>query len=120
MEQSPVYPPVAQWLSGFKPRPPWLEDRIWRRRFEPFNHIYQSVRCGSAAGAGLKSLLFSLAKRSMKKNSSFLLAFCCFMVINGCGPDNTVTVSPVDDSKLHSEEQMEEMAAQNASDMQSK
>ena len=37
----------------------------------------------------------------------------------GCGPSNDVTVSPVDDSVVHSEEQMQAMEEQNAADMQS-
>lgn len=43
----------------------------------------------------------------------------CFASVVGCGPNNDVTVSEVDDSVVHTEEQMEEMEASNAADMMS-
>lgn len=48
-----------------------------------------------------------------------LLFLSPVFALTGCGPDNSVTVSPVDDSALHTEEEMEAMADQNAADMQS-
>ncbi|MCO8124650.1 hypothetical protein NHH03_23125 [Stieleria sp. TO1_6] len=48
----------------------------------------------------------------------FSLTFCLALA-SGCGPSDTVTVSPVDDSVVHTEAEMEEMAAQNAADMHS-
>jgi hypothetical protein len=47
------------------------------------------------------------------------LIFCLGGFV-GCAPDNDVTVSGVDDSVVHTEEQMEEMAASNEADMMSK
>ena len=47
------------------------------------------------------------------------LIFCLGVVV-GCGPNNELTVSEVDDSVVHTEEQMAEMEASNAADMMSK
>ncbi|MEO9589994.1 hypothetical protein [Rhodopirellula bahusiensis] len=47
------------------------------------------------------------------------LIFCLGGVV-GCGPNNELTVSEVDDSVVHTEEQMAEMEASNAADMMSK
>ncbi|WP_199169783.1 hypothetical protein [Rhodopirellula bahusiensis] len=47
------------------------------------------------------------------------LIFCLGGVV-GCGPSNELTVSEVDDSVVHTEEQMAEMEASNAADMMSK
>lgn len=60
-----------------------------------------------------------LDRIEMKKLSYFLLVVCGCLVTSGCGPSDSVTVSPVDDSVVHTEAEMEEMAAQNASDMRS-
>ncbi|TWU10752.1 hypothetical protein [Allorhodopirellula heiligendammensis] len=53
-----------------------------------------------------------------------LCVFCAGFLLAatqvGCGPDNSATVSPVDDSVVHSPEEMEDMSKQNASDMNSK
>ncbi|WP_201743649.1 hypothetical protein [Roseiconus nitratireducens] len=54
---------------------------------------------------------------------NLLLSFSlivCFAAIVGCGPSDDVTVSPVDDSVVHTEEEMKELEAQNAADMQSR
>ncbi|TWT51798.1 hypothetical protein [Allorhodopirellula solitaria] len=56
--------------------------------------------------------------------SKRLFAFFCagFLAVvtqMGCGPDNSATVSDVDDSVVHTEEEMEEMGSQNAADMNS-
>ncbi len=49
---------------------------------------------------------------------SFLLLSAS--IIAGCGgPDNTATVSPIDDSVVQTPEQMEEMSAQYEADMKS-
>ncbi len=37
----------------------------------------------------------------------------------GCGPDNSATIPGVDNSVVHTDAEMEEMAKQNASDMRS-
>ncbi|WDQ15877.1 hypothetical protein [Rhodopirellula sp. P2] len=47
------------------------------------------------------------------------LIFCLCGVV-GCGPNNEVTVSEIDDSVVQTEEQMAEMEAANAADMMSK
>lgn len=47
------------------------------------------------------------------------LIFCLGGFV-GCGPNNDVTVSEVDDSVVHSEEQMQAMEESNAADMMSK
>ncbi|TWT93340.1 hypothetical protein [Stieleria varia] len=48
---------------------------------------------------------------------ALLLLAACVSV--GCGPDNSVTVSPVDDSAIHSEETMAEMEAEYAAQQRS-
>ena len=54
----------------------------------------------------------------MQKLLLVLIGLVGFSAV-GCGPDDSVTVAPVDDSVVHSEEEMEQMAEQNASDMRS-
>jgi hypothetical protein len=49
--------------------------------------------------------------------SASLFLFCAMAA--GCDADKSATVSGVDDSVVHTEEQMQELEAQNASDMRS-
>lgn len=56
----------------------------------------------------------------VKKAFAAFASIICLVGVVGCGPNNDVTVSEVDDSVVHTEEQMEAMEESNAADMMSK